>query len=60
VGIEALAAAVGEERDTLEDVYEPFLVQQGYVLRSRKGRIAARLAYQHLGIEMVEGQKQLF
>ena len=38
VGIEALAAAVGEERDTLEDVYEPFLVQQGYIIRSRKGR----------------------
>ena len=60
VGIEALAAAVGEERDTLEDVYEPYLVQQGYVLRSRKGRVAAQLAYRHLGLSVPKVQKQLF
>ncbi len=60
VGIEALAAAVGEERDTLEDVYEPYLVQQGYVLRSRKGRVAADLAYRHLGLSVASGQKALF
>ena len=60
VGIEALAAAVGEERDTLEDVYEPYLVQQGYVLRSRKGRVAADLAYRHLGLKLVRPQNQLF
>jgi len=55
VGIEALAAAVGEERDTLEDVYEPFLVQQGYIIRSRKGRVAAELAYRHLDVPLPKG-----
>jgi Holliday junction DNA helicase RuvB len=61
VGIEALAAAVGEERDTLEDVYEPYLVQQGYILRSRQGRIAGTLAYKHLGIRTPPGKSgQLF
>jgi len=59
VGIEALAAAVGEERDTLEDVYEPFLVQQGYILRSRQGRIAGALAYEHLGLRRPPGQTGL-
>ena len=48
VGIESLAAAIGEDRDTLEDVYEPYLVQQGYIIRSRQGRIAAKLTYEHL------------
>jgi len=49
VGIENLAAAVGEERDTLEDVVEPFLIQQGYLQRTPRGRIAAPLAYAHFG-----------
>ncbi|HCP45277.1 MAG TPA: Holliday junction branch migration DNA helicase RuvB [Deltaproteobacteria bacterium] len=49
VGIESLAAALGEERDTLEDVYEPYLVQQGYIVRSRQGRIASSQTYAHLG-----------
>ena len=56
VGIEALAAAVGEERDTLEDVYEPYLVQQGYIVRSRQGRVAADLAYRHLGVRPPVGR----
>jgi Holliday junction DNA helicase RuvB len=51
VGIESLAAAVGEERGTLEDVVEPFLVQQGFVTRSPRGRMASRLAYEHLGFD---------
>ena len=59
-GIEALAAAISEERDTLEDVYEPYLLQQGFVLRTRKGRIATRLAYQHLGLPMPSGQGSMF
>ncbi len=50
VGIEALAAAMGEQRDTLEDVYEPFLLQQGYVARTPRGRVAMALAWQHLGL----------
>jgi Holliday junction DNA helicase RuvB len=49
VGIENLAAAIGEERDTLEDVVEPFLIQQGFLQRTPRGRIAAPLAYAHFG-----------
>jgi Holliday junction DNA helicase RuvB len=50
VGIENLAAAIGEERDTLEDVVEPFLIQQGFLQRTPRGRIAAALAYAHFGL----------
>jgi Holliday junction DNA helicase RuvB len=49
VGIDNLAAAIGEERDTLEDVVEPFLIQQGFLQRTPRGRIAAPLAYAHFG-----------
>lgn len=49
VGIDNLAAAVGEERDTLEDVVEPYLIQQGHLQRTPRGRIATPLAYQHFG-----------
>jgi Holliday junction DNA helicase RuvB len=49
VGLETLAAAVGEERDTIEDVYEPFLIQEGYLARTPKGRVATALAYDHFG-----------
>ena len=49
VGIDNLAAAVGEERDTLEDVVEPYLIQQGLLQRTQRGRIAAVAAYRHLG-----------
>ena len=47
VGIETLAASVGEERDTLEDVYEPYLVKEGFVDRTPRGRMATRKAYEH-------------
>ncbi len=50
VGVENLAAAIGEERDTIEDVIEPFLIQQGYLQRTPRGRMATLLAYQHFGI----------
>ena len=50
VGVENLAAAIGEERDTIEDVIEPFLIQQGYLQRTPRGRMATQLAYQHFGI----------
>lgn len=49
VGIDSLATALGEERGTIEDVIEPFLVQQGFLVRSPRGRIASRRAYEHLG-----------
>jgi Holliday junction DNA helicase RuvB len=49
VGIDAVAAAVGEEPGTLEDVYEPFLVREGYLARTPRGRVALPAAYEHLG-----------
>ena len=49
VGVETLAAALGEPRDTIEDVYEPYLLQQGYLGRTPRGRVATRRAYEHLG-----------
>lgn len=50
VGIETLSSALGEERDTLEDVYEPFLIQEGFLQRTPRGRVASRIAYEHLGV----------
>jgi Holliday junction DNA helicase RuvB len=50
VGIDNLAAAIGEERDTLEDVVEPFLIQQGFLQRTPRGRIASIAAYEHFGL----------
>jgi len=54
VGIDSLAAAVGEERGTLEDVIEPFLIQQGFIMRTARGRIATRTAYLHFGFKAPE------
>jgi Holliday junction DNA helicase RuvB len=50
VGLDNLAAAIGEERDTIEDVLEPYLIQQGYLMRTPRGRVATQLAYQHFGL----------
>ncbi|MCQ2548117.1 MAG: Holliday junction branch migration DNA helicase RuvB [Clostridia bacterium] len=52
VGIETIAAAINEERVTIEDVYEPYLIQKGLLQRTPKGRVATELAYKHLGLEM--------
>lgn len=62
VGVETLAAAINEEVDTIEDVYEPYLMQIGYLQRTPRGRVATARAYQHLGIPLPEGtrQEQLF
>jgi len=64
IGLDSLSAAVGEEKDTLEDVYEPFLIQQGYVKRTARGRVTTRRAYEHFGIQGREDeapvQKKLF
>jgi len=54
VGIESLAAAIGEERGTLEDVIEPYLIQQGFLARTARGRIATRSAWAHFGLKMPE------
>lgn len=51
-GLDNLAAAIGEARDTIEDVIEPYLIQQGYLMRTPRGRVAGRLAYEHYGLPM--------
>ncbi|MBW1706979.1 MAG: Holliday junction branch migration DNA helicase RuvB [Deltaproteobacteria bacterium] len=64
IGLGSLSAAVSEEKDTLEDVYEPFLIQKGFIKRTPQGRVATKLAYHHFGIPTKEeqglGQKKLF
>jgi Holliday junction DNA helicase RuvB len=55
VGIETLAAALSEPRDTLEDVYEPYLLQRGFLARTARGRMATRHAFEHLGKEQPAG-----
>ena len=52
VGAESLAAAIGEERDTIEDVIEPFLIQQGFMMRTPRGRIVTRRAWLHFGLDV--------
>jgi Holliday junction DNA helicase RuvB len=54
VGIESLSAAVGEERGTLEDVIEPFLIQQGFLVRTARGRMVTRASYLHFGLKPPE------
>jgi len=61
VGINTLAIAVGELSETLEEVYEPFLIKEGFLNRTPRGRVATELAYQHLGLERrINGQENLF
>ena len=59
VGLSTLAAAVGEETDTVEDVYEPYLMQLGFLKRTPRGRVATGAAYAHLGVSP-EGSPGLF
>jgi Holliday junction DNA helicase RuvB len=54
IGLGSLSAAVSEEKDTLEDVYEPFLIQQGFIKRTTQGRVATKRAYSHFGIQTKE------
>jgi Holliday junction DNA helicase RuvB len=61
VGVDNLSAAIGEERSTIEDVYEPYLIQEGYLQRTARGRIATRRAYEHFGLPWnCASQKELF
>ena len=53
-GVENLAAAIGEARDTIEDVIEPYLIQQGYLMRTPRGRVACKSAYEHYGLKVPE------
>ena len=64
VGVDSLAAAVGEERGTIEDVVEPYLIQQGFLMRTPRGRVATRNAWRHFGLkplkEVAAAQPELF
>ncbi len=60
VGIDSLAAALSEERDTLEDVVEPYLIQQGFIMRTPRGRVVTQFAYRHLGIKPSQQVQDLF
>lgn len=64
VGVDSIAAAIGEERGTIEDVVEPYLIQQGYLMRTPRGRVATKSAWRHLGLTMPNDvatrQQQLF
>jgi holliday junction DNA helicase RuvB len=61
VGLSTLAVAVGEEQDTIEDVYEPYLLQQGFLMRTPRGRVATEAAFEHLGLEAPrDGAQRLF
>jgi Holliday junction DNA helicase RuvB len=60
VGVDNLAAAIGEERDTIEDVLEPYLIQQGYLQRTPRGRIATLAAFRHLGVVPPKSAGELF
>lgn len=59
VGIDTLAASTGEERETIEDVYEPYLLQIGFVARTKSGRVLLKKAYEHLGLTYVEKSGQI-
>ena len=60
VGIDSLAAAISEERDTIEDVLEPYLIQQGFIQRTPRGRVVTQFAYRHFGLEPSQNTKDLF
>ena len=60
VGIDSLAAAISEERDTIEDVLEPYLIQQGFIQRTPRGRVITQFAYRHFGLERSKDIKDLF
>jgi len=61
VGIETISASVNEDKNTLEDVYEPFLIQAGFIDKTLRGRIATKMSYEHFNIEFTNAtQKELF
>jgi len=57
VGIDSLSSAIGEEKNTIEDVYEPYLIQEGFLHRTTRGRVATKLAYEHFGREWISGEQ---
>jgi Holliday junction DNA helicase RuvB len=60
VGLDNIAASIGEERETIEDVIEPYLIQQGYLQRTPRGRIATLAAYRHLGVAPPQNNPDMF
>lgn len=60
VGIDSLAAAISEERDTIEDVLEPYLIQQGFIMRTPRGRVVTQFAYRHFGIKPSEQMADIY
>jgi len=58
VGIDSLSSAIGEERNTIEDVYEPYLIQEGFLHRTTRGRVATKLAYEHFGKKWISRQQE--
>jgi Holliday junction DNA helicase RuvB len=60
VGIESIAAAISEERDTIEDVLEPYLIQQGFIMRTPRGRVVTQFGYRHFGIKPSKAVAELF
>jgi len=60
VGLDNIAASIGEERETIEDVIEPYLIQQGFLQRTPRGRIATLAAYRHLGVAPPRTDSGLF
>ena len=57
VGLDTIAAATGEEPGTIEDVYEPFLIQKGFLMRTPRGRMATPAAYEHMGIPITDREE---
>jgi Holliday junction DNA helicase RuvB len=60
VGVNSLAVAVGEEPDTIEEVYEPYLIMEGYLNRTSQGRVATELSYKKLGLTAAKGDQPNF
>ena len=58
VGVSTIATAIGEDAGTLEEVYEPYLIMEGFIKRTQRGRMVTELAYQHLGRNMYSGTKE--
>jgi len=56
VGANTIATAIGEDQGTFEEVYEPFLIKEGFIMRTQRGRVATELSYKHLGIEIIRGE----
>ena len=60
VGIESLSSSIGEDKGTIEDVYEPYLIQEGFMHRTVRGRVATMLAYEHFGRKPLRDMNELF